>query len=175
MGSGVAYPLHLSLPEEAIHGILGDTELSADNPMLLPALIADTAMTHGCTSLNAAIAVLGDTLLGQGASSNPYEIREVLADGVYVRTALIPAGELWVGNLLQVPTTLLLHGDCTLRVHDSIQRLRGFNVVVEPAGIMRIGIAHTECQFTTVNRTSAKSIEAARAEFMGQSKEQSKA
>lgn len=97
-----------------------------------------------------------------------FPAEESLSEGNYYRTIYVPKDIVLIGKVTQVPTALIVHGDCQLRVHDSIQELRGFNIIHEPAGMMRCTRTYTDCVFTTVNRTDAKSIEEARAEFLGE-------
>lgn len=142
-------------------------ELPSSDPMYLPVLLAVIADTHACTTLDKVVLHLGDTMREQVPTELP-AMHEQLFSAMYTRSAKIPAGTICTGNMTKVPTLLVVAGDCSIRVGDTIQTLRGFNIIAEPAGMVRVANCITDCWFTTISITACATIEAARAEFLGE-------
>lgn len=142
-------------------------ELSRSDPMYLPALLAVVADTHACTTLDKVVLHLGDTIREQVPTELP-EMHEQLFSAMYTRSAKIPAGTICTGNMTKVPTLLIVVGDCSIRIGNTIQTIRGFNVISEPAGMIRVANCITDCWFTTINNTACTTLEKARAEFLGE-------
>lgn len=90
----------------------------------------------------------------------------VLHAGVYARTILIPAGTLLTGALVEVATTLIVSGDCTVALGDGrTERLTGYHVLAAEGHRKQAFLAHADTHLTMVFATSAKSVAQAEAEF----------
>lgn len=93
------------------------------------------------------------------------ELKELLHCGMYLRLVKIPAGAVCVGKEVQVPTVSVVIGDITVSTDNGIQRLQGWNCLPALAGKKRIGVAHTDTYWATVNTTTADTAATAVAEF----------
>lgn len=93
------------------------------------------------------------------------ELKELLHCGMYLRLAKIPAGAVCVGKEVQVPTVSVVIGDITVSTDNGIQRLQGWNCLPALAGKKRIGVAHTDTYWATINTTTASTANAAAAEY----------
>jgi hypothetical protein len=90
----------------------------------------------------------------------------VLHGGVYARTILIPAGTAIVGALVDIPTTLIVSGDCTVALGDGrTERLTGYHVLPASGRRKQAFFAHADTHLTMVFATSAKSVREAEDEF----------
>lgn len=90
----------------------------------------------------------------------------VLHAGLYARTILMPAGTRLTGALVDIATTIIVCGDCTVALGDGLtERLAGYRVL--PAGGHRkqAYFAHSDTWLTMVFATSAKTVEEAEEEF----------
>lgn len=88
----------------------------------------------------------------------------ILNDGVYIRTAFIPAGTVLVGALLKVPTTLIVIGKCKLTCADGVIDVDGFAQYSAPAGRKTVFRTFTDTVTVMTYRTSAETCEEARRE-----------
>jgi hypothetical protein len=90
----------------------------------------------------------------------------VLHGGVYARTILMPAGTLLTGALVDIATTLIVSGDCTVAVGDgAAERLAGYHVLAASARRKQAFLAHADTHLTMMFATAAESVEEAEDEF----------
>ncbi len=88
----------------------------------------------------------------------------MLHDGIYTRTAFIPAGVVLVGALLKVPTTLTVVGKCKLTSADGVINVDGFGQFAAPPGRKTVFRTATDTVTVMAYRTNAKTCEEARRE-----------
>lgn len=96
------------------------------------------------------------------------EIRthHLLHAGVYARTIMIPAGTLLTGVLVDIPTTLIVSGDCTVAFGDGrSERLIGYQVLAADRHRKQAFLAHADTHMTTLFATTARSVRQAEEEF----------
>ena len=89
----------------------------------------------------------------------------ILHGGIYARTVMIPAGSVITGALINVPTTLVICGDCTVYIGEESVRVQGYNVFAASAGRKQAFIAHSDLFLTMSFVTDAQSIEEAEDQF----------
>lgn len=90
----------------------------------------------------------------------------VLHGGLYARTVLIPAGVIITGALVEVATTMIVSGDCTVSLGDGrFQRYAGHHVLPASAHRKQAFLAHADTHLTMVFATDAQSVEEAEDAF----------
>jgi hypothetical protein len=90
----------------------------------------------------------------------------VLHAGLYARTILVPAGTMLTGALVDIPTTVIVSGDCTVALGDGrTERLTGYHVLAAEGRRKQAYIAHADTWITAVFASSAKSVAEAEDEF----------
>lgn len=90
----------------------------------------------------------------------------VLHAGLYARTVMIPAGVAITGALIDVATTLIVSGDCTVHLGEhQACRLAGHHVLPASAHRKQAFFAHADTYLTMVFATDAQSVEEAEDEF----------
>lgn len=95
----------------------------------------------------------------------PVSTHHILHGGIYARTVMIPAGSVITGALINVPTTLVICGDCTVYIGEESVRVQGYNVFAASAGRKQAFIAHSDLFLTMSFVTDAQSIEEAEDQF----------
>jgi hypothetical protein len=90
----------------------------------------------------------------------------VLHAGLYARTILIPAETTLTGALVDIPTTLIVCGDCTVALGGGLtERLTGHHVLAAQGHRKQAFFAHADTHLTMVFATKAKSVREAEDEF----------
>jgi GNAT superfamily N-acetyltransferase len=90
----------------------------------------------------------------------------VLHGGCYTRTILMPAGTRLVGALVDIVTTLIVSGDCTVAIGDGqSQRLTGYHVLPAEGRRKQAFAAHADTHLTMVFATKAKTVAEAEDQF----------
>lgn len=90
----------------------------------------------------------------------------VLHAGLYARTILVPAGTLLAGALVDIATTIIVCGDCTVALGDGLsEQLTGYHVLPASGRRKQAYFAHADTWLTMVFATSAQSVEGAEDEF----------
>lgn len=102
-----------------------------------------------------------ETLLRQVPQVYP-RIEVSLHNGVYVRTAFVPAGVVLTGCLTKVPTTLLVFGDCKVTCPDGVMMVKGFEQFETPAGRKTVFRTFTDTKLVMIFKTNATTPEEAR-------------
>lgn len=108
-----------------------------------------------------------EDLIKQVGELPPVELRTEhhLHAGVYSRTIYVPAGTAVVGLTVRCPTQLVASGHFQLTDGDVTKELNGYYVLDGSAGRRAAVVALTDCAFTMLFATSAKTVEEAEAEF----------
>jgi len=99
----------------------------------------------------------------------PLEPEHLFADGMVVRTLIIPAGQVVVGAMHRHEhPVFLLRGEATINTDKGMERIRGPRKWVSPAGAKRALVTHTECEFVTIhlNPTNTQDLVAIEDEIM---------
>jgi hypothetical protein len=89
----------------------------------------------------------------------------VLHGGLYARTIMIPAGVMLTGALVEIATTVIVSGDCTVSLGGVGERLTGYHVLPAAGRRKQAFLAHADTHLTMVFATKAKSVEEAEEEF----------
>ena len=95
----------------------------------------------------------------------PLPTEHVLHGGLYCRTICMPAGTRVVGALIKIPTTVIVHGICTVWIGEESWYLSGYNVLQASAGRKQVFEASEETFITMLFPTAAKTTEEAEREF----------
>lgn len=85
--------------------------------------------------------------------------------GVYTRTIKIPAEGVITGALIQIPTTLIVAGKCTVIIGDKSFLIDGYHVFAASANRKQAFMAHEDTYITMIFKTAAENIEQAEEEF----------
>jgi hypothetical protein len=92
--------------------------------------------------------------------------QHVLHAGLYARTIMLPAGTQITGALVEVATTLIVCGDCTVALGEGrTARLTGYHVLPASGRRKQAFLAHADTYLTMVFATSAKSVGEAEEQF----------
>ena len=108
-----------------------------------------------------------ERLIDKVAEIPPVEIRTEhhLFAGVYSRTVYVPAGTAVVGLLVRCPTQLIASGHFQLTDGGASREFDGYYVFDGSAGRRAAAVALSDCAFTMLFATDAKTVEEAEAEF----------
>lgn len=93
------------------------------------------------------------------------EISHTLHDGVYTRTAFVPAGCLVVGVLITIPTTVIVSGHAHVFVGEETHDVQGYRVIAAAAGRKQAALAIEDTYFSMLFKTDAATVEEAENEF----------
>lgn len=93
------------------------------------------------------------------------KIEQMIHDGVYSRTVMLPAGSVVTGALVVIPTTLVVVGDVSIYVGTEVLRLTGHHVIKAEAGRKQVFYAHADTWLTMLFKTNAQTVEEAEAQF----------
>ena len=85
--------------------------------------------------------------------------------GLYGRTILMPAGTVLVGVQIQIPTVLIIAGDCEMLADEGPVRFAGYHVTRGQAGRKAGFFAHKDTWLTMLFATDAKTVEEAENQF----------
>lgn len=89
----------------------------------------------------------------------------VLHGGQYTRTIKLKKGVFIIGALVKVPTTLIVTGDCTVNLGDTMVRLTGHGVIPASAHRKQGFLAHEDTYLSMTFPTQAQTVEQAEDEF----------
>ena len=92
-------------------------------------------------------------------------ITHCLHDGVYTRTAFVPAGYLVMGVLIKIPTTVIASGRARVFIGADTVEVQGYQVIPAAAGRKQAALAIEDTYFSMAFRTDAATIEEAEQEF----------
>ena len=84
---------------------------------------------------------------------------------VYTRTIKVPAEGVITGALIQIPTTLIVSGKCTVIIGDRSYLIEGYHVFAASANRKQVFMAHEDTYITMMFKTDAITIEQAEEEF----------
>ena len=93
------------------------------------------------------------------------EITHCLHDGVYTRTAFVPAGYLVMGVVIKIPTTVIVSGHAQVFIGDETREVQGYRVIPAAAYRKQAALAITDTYFSMAFRTNATTVEEAENEF----------
>lgn len=81
-------------------------------------------------------------------------------NGMYVRECTFPKGVTATGAAhLADHVSIMVRGDMTVLTERGIERMTGYNIWTPRPGLRRVGYAHEETVWLTVDRTNAKTVE----------------
>lgn len=84
--------------------------------------------------------------------TNP--IRHSFGDGIYMRSVFYPADELIIGKIHKFAHPFfLLRGSMVIITEDGSELVEAPHSGITPAGLQRIGVTLTDCEFTTCHVT----------------------
>lgn len=92
-------------------------------------------------------------------------IEHTLHAGLYVRTAYVPAGVMAVGVELAKDSVLICEGRSRITSGGGVREVDGHTVLRGLAGRKSVCVTLTDCIYTTVVRTDAKTVEEAEAAY----------
>jgi len=91
--------------------------------------------------------------------------KHVLHAGMYVRTIMLPAGDVMTGACIKIPTVVTVCGDADVYTGEGVLNLQGYNVLPAQRGRKQAFYAHTDTHISMAFPTHARTVEAAEAEF----------
>ncbi len=87
-------------------------------------------------------------------------LKELTADGLYLREIYNPANELIITKIhAEEHFYFLMSGEMSILTHDGIEHIEGPHYGITKPGIKRFIYTHTPCVFITVHSTRGRSIE----------------
>ena len=92
-------------------------------------------------------------------------VEHTLHAGVYARTAYVPAGTMAVGVELAKDSVLICQGRCRVTSGGEVLEIDGYKVLSGLAGRKSVCATFSDCIFTTIITTDAKTVEEAEAEY----------
>ena len=94
-------------------------------------------------------------------------VRHHFAGGVYAREMTIPAGVLLTGKIHRYPqVNIVSKGRITVVTEEGMRTVEAPYTFVSPAGVKRLGYAHTDTVWTTLHGTHETDLEKIEAEFI---------
>lgn len=96
-------------------------------------------------------------------SGDELPLEHSFAEGLYIRTLLIPKGHFCIGKLhYDSYVNFFVEGDMTIFTEGGVKRVGGPSMIVSPAGTKRFGYAHSNVVWVTVhpNPTEERNIKA---------------
>jgi hypothetical protein len=85
--------------------------------------------------------------------------------GMYARTCRLPAGGLWVGVLIKIPTLLIVNGGCFVLAGDRWYKIEDYQVIQATAGRKQVYATFRPTEITMIFPTSSITVEEAEDEF----------
>ena len=92
-------------------------------------------------------------------------IEHTLHAGVYARTTYVPAGVMGAGAELAVDTILICDGHARISSGSEVIEVKGHTVLTGLAGRKSICYTLSDCIFTTIMATTAKTVDEAEREY----------
>lgn len=89
----------------------------------------------------------------------------VLHAGMYARTLRLPAGVVLIGVVIKIPTTVIVHGDCSVFTGTETLHLAGYHVIAASAGRKQIFTTQSPTTITMIFPSAAQTVEQAESEF----------
>lgn len=93
------------------------------------------------------------------------EMQHHLHAGMYARTARIAANQVITSVFIQIPTLLIVNGDCVVLAGDKWYELTGYNVIPASEGRKQIYVTRGATEITMIFPTHASCIGDAEEEF----------
>jgi hypothetical protein len=82
-------------------------------------------------------------------------VRHWFAPGMYAREVTIPAGVCLTGKIHKFPhLNIISAGDISVLTEEGVKRIKAPFTLLSPAGVKRVGYAHTETVWTTIHATT---------------------
>lgn len=103
------------------------------------------------------------------AKLNPVDapVTHHFAHGIYGRELFIPAGSLLTGKMHRYSTlNLLIKGEITVTTPDGLKRIHAPAIFTSPAGVKKIGYAHTDTIWVNVHPTKLTNLDDIEAKFI---------
>lgn len=94
-----------------------------------------------------------------------YKVDQFIHNGLYVRTGFLTKTMYLTGALIKIPTTLIISGDVTAFIGNSLIRFTGYHTVTAEAYRQQVFYAHEDTYLTMMFPTNAKTCEEAEEEF----------
>lgn len=91
--------------------------------------------------------------------------RHVFHGGIYRRTVLLPKDAEMVGALIKIPTTVILWGDCFVKVDDEWQHMLGYNELTASAMRKQHFFANEDTHISMFFPSKARTVDEAEREF----------
>lgn len=91
--------------------------------------------------------------------------QHVLHGGMYCRTILLPEDKQIVSVLIKIPTTVIVSGDCFMRVEDGWRHLLGYNVLPASAVRKQQFYANADTHISMFFPSQAETVDEAEREF----------
>jgi GNAT superfamily N-acetyltransferase len=88
----------------------------------------------------------------------PIATAHLIHAGLYARSIMLPAGVVLTGALIKRATVLILDGDVTLNMGETVIRLSGYYVVPASAHRKQVFLAHADTHMTMLFPTIAKDV-----------------
>lgn len=82
-------------------------------------------------------------------------IEHHFAPGIYMRRMFIPAGVCLTGKIHKHEHLNICTGDLSVVTEEGIKRLTGQHILLSPAGVKRVGFAHSDTTWVTVHERPA--------------------
>jgi hypothetical protein len=79
-------------------------------------------------------------------------VRHWFAPGMYAREVTIPAGACVTGKIHKYPhLNIISAGDISVLTEEGVKRIQAPFTLLSPAGVKRVGFAHTDTVWTTIH------------------------
>lgn len=85
--------------------------------------------------------------------------------GMYLRTAMVPAGHVVTGALVKIATALIVSGRGLVYLDEGATPIEGYNVIPAEADRKQAFVAFTDMWLTMVFPTTARTVDEAEREF----------
>lgn len=95
-------------------------------------------------------------------------VEHFIYEGVYYRTVRVPKDVVIVGAILNIPTTVIISGNCVMGIGNTSVNLKGYHVFKGSKYRQQVFRALEETCITMIFRTDAKTVEDAEKEMTGE-------
>ena len=83
---------------------------------------------------------------------NPFPLKHSFAEGLYIREIFIPKGHLCIGGgHYDSYVNFVVSGDMSIITEEGVNRVKGPQMIVSPAGSQRMGYSHEDTVWVTVH------------------------
>lgn len=108
-----------------------------------------------------------EEMLREREQEKPFSVptEHLLHGGVYARTIRLSPGDVIVGVMIEIPTVVIVNGDCRVLLASKWHHIKGYYVLPGMAGRKQLFHAFGNTEITMIFATEAKTVDEAERQF----------